>query len=241
MNETPFEQFIALVQVDQNINTLRETITSLTNQNQQTENVDKSNNENLEKIKTKLHDIRKEVDSKELEMKILDDQEADKKKRLDQVANHKEYQSIKNEIDQLKKAQHALEDTLVKAWNSLETVKKEHELAITVFEQQHQGLFDKISQNDNKIAEITQQIELLLKDRLEKEKTVPAEWLEKYAIMRTKITNPVVPVIDGNCSACFYKVSAQDTQLLKRRKLVQCKDCFRLLYLPEAQGSEQSE
>ena len=50
----------------------------------------------LEKIKTKLHDMRKEVDAKELEMKMLDLQETDKKKRLDTVANHKEYQSIKD-------------------------------------------------------------------------------------------------------------------------------------------------
>ena len=64
---------------------------------------------------------------------------------------------------------------------------------------------------------------------------------EKYAVMRAKVTDPVVPVIDGSCSACFYKISPQDMQLLARRKLVQCKDCFRLLYLVEAQKQKSVE
>lgn len=75
----------------------------------------------------------------------------------------------------------------------------------------------------------------MINERLHKEKGLPEEWLEKYAIMRARINDPVVPVFDGNCSACFYKISVQDMQFLKHRKLIQCKDCFRLLYLEGAQ------
>lgn len=76
-----------------------------------------------------------------------------------------------------------------------------------------------------------------MQDRQSKEQAVPAEWLEKYATMRARVTDPVVPVINGDCSACFYQVSTQDMQQLRHRKLLQCKDCFRLLYLPEVQGN----
>ncbi len=168
-------------------------------------------------------------------MKTLDLQETDKKNRLDRVANHKEYQSIKEEIDQLKKAQHALEDSLMAAWNHLETAKKEYEAAGQTADQKNKQLHEQIEANNQKIAQIRTETNQLVQERAQKETGVPAEWLEKYAIMRAKVTNPVVPVYDGNCSACFYKISAQDMQFLRHRKLVQCKDCFRLLYFEQAQ------
>lgn len=241
MNETPFEQFIALVQVDQQINTLNASIASFENQNQENQRVIESHKKLLEQVKTKLHDVRKDVEAKELEMKILDQQEAEKKKRLEFVANHKEYQLIKAEVDLLKKGQHSLEDGLMHAWNQLELTKKEYDAAVKEFESQEKKIQDQIEEDNKKISDIKHQVDGLIKDRVEKEFVVPSEWLEKYAIMRAKVADPVVPVIDGSCSACFYKVSAQDMQFLKRRKLVQCKDCYRLLYLPEAHQSEEPQ
>lgn len=235
MSQTPFEQFISLVEVDQKINTLNKSIKALEQENAANKQADEAHRAVLEKIKQKLHDMQKEVDSKELEMKTLDMQEADKKKRLETVANHKEYSSIKGEIDVLKKAQHALEEGLMQAWNQLETAKKELESGSNQYEQQHQKTQEQIAASTAKIAEVHSQIDALMGERLEKEKAVPAEWLEKYAVMRARVSDPVVQVIDGSCSACFYKIPPQDMQSLARRKLVQCKDCFRLLYLPEAQ------
>jgi predicted nucleic acid-binding Zn-ribbon protein len=235
MTQTPFEQFISLVEVDQKINGLNKSIKALEKENAAHKQSEETNIAALEKIKQKLHDMRKEVDAKELEMKTLDSQEAEKKKRLETVGNHKEYSSIKAEIDQLKKAQHTLEDTLVQVWNQLETVKKEAENATQQYEQQHQKSQELIQHNDQKILEVNQQIAALTQERTEKEKAVPAEWIEKYGVMRARVTDPVVPVVNGSCSACFYKISAQDMQFLTHRRLVQCKDCFRLLYLPEVQ------
>jgi len=241
MNGTPFEQFIALVEVDQQINALNAAIASLEKQNAETKRLEESQQSLLEKVKNKLHDFRKEVELKELEMKTLDQQESEKKKRLETVANHKEYQSIKTEIDQLKKEQHELEDGLMSAWNQLETVKKEYESALKAYEEQQTKVHNQLEENNKKIADLKRQVDGFIKDRVEKEFVVPAEWLEKYAIMRAKVSDPVVPVVEGNCTACFYKVSAQDMQFLKRRKLVQCKDCYRLLYLPEAHQSDGTQ
>ncbi len=235
MDQTPFEQFISLVEVDQKINSLNKSIKAVEQENAANKQADEAHLAVLEKIKQKLHDMQKEVDSKELEMKTLDLQEADQKKKLETVANHKEYSSIKAEIDVLKKAQHTLEDGLMQAWNQLETARKELESANQQYEQQHQNSQEQIAASDTKISEIRSQISALMSERAEKEKSVPAEWLEKYAVMRARVSDPVVPVREGNCSACFYQISPQDMQFLARRKLVQCKDCFRLLYLPEAQ------
>ena len=72
MTETPFEQFISLVEVDQKINGLNKSIKTLEQENAAHKQADEANLAALERIKQKLHDMRKEVDSKELEMKTFD-------------------------------------------------------------------------------------------------------------------------------------------------------------------------
>jgi predicted nucleic acid-binding Zn-ribbon protein len=235
MTQTPFEKFIALVEVDQKINFLNNQIA--THRKKIADLVQESQSHLLahEKIKEKYELTRKEVDAKELEMKILDQQESKKKVKLDHVANHREYQSIKAEIDLLKKSQHDLEGSLIGAWNQLENTKKELDASDVIYQQHQVEIKQQIDERENQIKEVLSQVDQLLADRIQKDQNMPAEWLEKYSIMRARVSDPVVPVLDGSCSACFYKVSAQDMQDLRRRKLVQCKDCYRLLYLQEAQ------
>lgn len=235
MTQTPFEKFIALVEVDQKINSLNNQIAAHRKKIADLGQESQSHLLSHEKIKEKYELTRKEVDAKELEMKILDQQESEKKVKLDQVANHREYQSIKAEIDLLKKSQHDLEESLISIWNQLENTKKELDASAIAHQQQDVQIKQQIEQNETQINQITDQIDELLKVRVELDQNMPVEWLEKYSIMRARVSDPVVPVLDGSCSACFYKVSAQDMQDLKRRKLVQCKDCYRLLYLQEAQ------
>lgn len=235
MSQNPFEQFIMLVHVDQKINSLHAVIQSLQKENAATIEQDLENQRMLDAIKQKLHDAHKEVDAKELELKVIDQQETDKKGRLEGVANHKEYQSIKAEIDVLKNKQHGIESELLALWNRSESVKRELEAATKKYEQQAHELIQKREHNVQQVDLLHQELKVLMAQREEKEKHIPAEWLEKYALMRTRVADPVVPAVHEICTACFYKVSAQDLQLLKRRKLIQCKDCFRLLYLPEAQ------
>ncbi len=216
MNGTPFEQFIALVQVDQKINSLNASIASLEKSNKENLAQEAAAQQALELVKNKLHDMKKEVD---------------KKNKLDRVANHKEYQLLKNEIDTIKQDQHNLEEGLMIAWNQLENARKEFDVAQKAFQEQSASIHEAIKKNQEKIESIKQDIQTIIEERVNKEKGLPEEWLEKYAIMRARVSDPVVPVLDGNCSACFYKISVQDMQSLKHRKLIQCKDCFRLLYL----------
>lgn len=235
MTQTPFEQFIALVEVDQKINALNTTISSHQKRIEALRTELSVNKQVCEKAKNKFDQTRKEVDDKELEMKTLDQQESEKKARLNTVANHKEYQSIKAEIDLLKKKQHDLEEQLMGVWNQLENAKKELDSANNLCQQQEEKIHQDIKQIEDEIAQLAAQRDLQLVERQQKEPSVPDEWIQKYAIMRARVTDPVVPVVNESCSACFYKVSAQDLQELRRRKLVQCKDCYRLLYLQEVQ------
>jgi len=229
-SETPLQLFIDLIEFDQSlvkrekqIETLKKEFTSIKNQQMKLQH-------ELEAAKMAFHQTKQEVDSCELEMKQLDQKIAQKKERLEQVTNHREYQSIKAEIDMVRREQHALEEQLVVAWQNFETAQKQFDAKKSAIEQQEHSLGEQNKQKIMASEQLQSEINQLTPQRQEKEKLVPAEWLEKYAIMRAKVIDPVVPAINGICSACSYLISEQDMSQLRKRKLVQCKDCFRLLY-----------
>lgn len=233
-SETPFHTFINLIECDQQIHQLMLQKKALDVQNEQFEKERSATEQQAKVSQSKWITLKKEVDARELEMKVLDGQEAEKKRRLEHATDYKMYQALKSEIAQIKLAQHNLEEGIIAAWDDLESAKREYDTQSTALAQKDIAIDSALAQNTQKSVEIDAQIEQLHAKRDTLEKQIPDEWRDKYTMMRARVPNPVVPVINGICSACFYRVLDQDILALTHRKLLQCKDCFRLLYLPEA-------
>jgi predicted nucleic acid-binding Zn-ribbon protein len=231
-HESAFNKFLDLIQLDQHIETLNRDSKKVEQEMALVTAQEHAATLQLNEAKKTVHDAQKKVDEHELEMKSLDTQEQEKKRRLEFISNHKEYQSLKSEIDLLKKKQSDLEDTLIHAWHLLEGAK-------TAYEAQHHTVQELVTQAQTQLREKQQALDELIRKhheqeliRKEKEEGIPSEWLDKYIMMRARVSDPVVPVVRGSCSACFYKVTEQDLVLLRRNKLIQCKDCYRFLYMP---------
>ena len=231
MNESPFRTFIELISFDRIIVKLEADLSTLEKEMRELKQQERVALESLEATKNVLNGAQKKVDTTEQDMKALDQKETEKKYRLENVTNHKEYQSIKSEIDILKEKQHQLEKDLLQAWNVLESAKKTYEQKQEEITQKTTQLHAALAEKEVKKTELLASIAELVKQRPEKEKSVPTEWVEKYAAMRSQVADPVVPVVNGNCTACYYKVPEQDLIMLRRNKLLQCKDCYRFLYI----------
>lgn len=180
--------------------------------------------------KEALHDITKQVDAKELEMKTLESQEADRKERMDHVVNQKEYKSIKHELETIGVQQHALEDVLIVSWNQLEVAKKVYDQKATEYQNNIQQVDTQIAQHTKDVEQLEQELAEQKKIRSNKEDHVPKEWLDKYTMMRARTVDPVTAVVDGSCGSCFYQLTDQDMILINRNRLLQCKGCYRFLY-----------
>lgn len=234
MNNSPFSAFIDLIALDQAIRTTQKNIAQLKQETDLCIEQKKELTDRFDQFQKHVHNLRKEVDALELEMKALDQQERIKKKHLDHLKNVHEYQPLKKEIDHLKQAQHHAENNLMSIWNKLEIAQKELEEQ----QKQYTAKIDEINQLINEKSEqvktLSQQLEKTKESRPQKEIGIPSEWLEKYSHMRLRVADPVVPVMRGGCSACFYTITDQELLRLKRKALVQCKGCFRLLYMQEA-------
>lgn len=231
MNNHLFNALIDLVDFDQQTIALKNNVSKLENETSVIERQRISLEKSLEEAKNIFQDIKKYVDLSELEIKGLDQQIKDKKIQLDQVANQKEYISIKKEIEQLQKKQNDSEEPLVHSWNRLEQVRIDYKKQEEDYEKNLLKIKDQIEENLKNIDQAKNDLKQHLEKRDEKVKIVPKEWLEKYEVLGSRVPDPFVPVDRGSCTACFYDVTPQAMVELKNGKLVQCKGCYRFLYI----------
>lgn len=227
---TPFGLFIDLINFDKDIHVRELEIQKQKQAIVLQEEKKKQSADDLAQTRGALHDITKLVDEKELEMKSLEAQEAEKKKRMDHVTNQKEYKSMRHEIELIAAQQLAIENILLAAWNQFEHVKKEYEKKETAYHQIITDIDVQIHKHMQDIAILEQEVTDRQKVRAQKATHVPQEWYDKYMMMRARTADPVVPVLDGSCSACFHYLTEQDLLLIKKNKLMQCKGCYRFLY-----------
>ncbi len=230
MENKAFESFLDLITFDQSFHATEAEIKLLTEEQKDILLTSSALNQIIQKERAHVAALHKEVDARELEMKVLDGQGDVAKTRLSQVANEREYKAIKHEADGIKKKQHDYEAILLEVWGTYESAQKE-------CEKKEKELQEKVSNGNKRLEEIKErlallqeQLDLLLQERDKKEKSVPEEWLEKYSRMRNSVTNPVVLAVQGACSACFYSLLPQDAFMVKRGQLVQCKGCYRFIY-----------
>lgn len=231
MKSIEFQKFIDLVAFDQDL-------ISIENKIKQSQDIQNGLLADIQRLQTDFQDIkqaqqqaRMAVDEKELSMKVLDGQEAALKKKLEAVSNQKEFKSLEKETLAVNEQRIAQEQQLVVLWNKLEALGKTYEFKHKLFEEQSAQFHEQVEKVTQEIATLHEELKNLLALRQEKEQGVPQEWLDMYINMKGKVSNPVVPVVGDSCDACFYSVIPRDLQALRQNKLMQCRDCYRLLYI----------
>ena len=235
MSDFPFQKFIKLVAFDQEIRSLEHQLSLLKNECDAYEAEIVRRNAELDVAKRHKDAMQREVDKQELEMKVLQEKQDEKERLLAKTTHPKECQALYHEIALIKQEQHDFEEQLLEAWHKLENATREYR----ALQQEIQKKIDDVTELIQKNKEQQQAAQHVLderqKNRTSYEEGIPLEWLEKYALMRRAVANPVVPVINNSCSACFYQVVAQDLARLRNNALLQCRDCYRFLYMEHAQ------
>ena len=115
-----------------------------------------------------------------------------------------EYRALKTEIDQLMEEQQKIENEVATSWTDLENAQHDGE-------QLEDRLLKEIEEHDIQVQAQEESLNTLNEQiigksllRAELEKHVPEEWRDRYAMMRKSVADPVVPALNGSCSACFY-------------------------------------
>lgn len=235
MKATPFQAFLELVKFDQQFHDLS---TQLRTHKQELASIEKELKDldtREQELRRRVHDARKSADEHELGMKELVQSESDRKERLEKITHQKEYEALKKEIAGIRQRQQEYEKELVAAWNRVDTIQKELKSSHDQIEQRRTQLMVVFAQKKDQIADLEKKFAHYEQGRMVLLKDVPPEWIDKYNMMRELVTDPVVPVVHGSCGSCFYAIPANVLVALRKGKLVQCKDCYRLLYMESEQ------
>lgn len=173
---------------------------------------------------------RKELHSLEMDAKDLLAQGKKKEKQLSLIQNPREYSSIEHELQVLQKKREELEERIFVLWEYLE--------------HNEQRLKQKKHDSENQIQLLAQEVQAKRKQQVALEEEMVSdnerrtililrllpEWQAKYTALSQQHHNPIVSVVGNACAGCFYPISPNDLAQLARHKVLQCKECFRLLY-----------
>src|SRR5436190_629010 len=99
MNDHPFLQFIELVNFDQKIQSLENQKIAVENEISALKMQEDEYARGINDLDKRVFQLKKQVDEQELEMSVLDQKEKDKKKLFENLADYKDYQALKIEVD----------------------------------------------------------------------------------------------------------------------------------------------
>lgn len=231
MQESPFHAFLSLVHFDQETNKLRAHIQKVQQEIKHIEHAKNLLDQRLVIAKQEWQNARKIVDEHELTMKTLEDERLRKVALLEQVTSGKEHQALRKEIDTIKQKQHIIEQQLIAVWNTLDASKKAYESFSKSLEPEHTKYKTLHDEQEARLYDLINLVQSRETERATKIEGLPHEWLEKYAMMRMSVEDPVVSIQQDSCSSCYSHLSKQELIDLRRNVLLQCKGCFRFLYI----------
>jgi len=95
MSDHPFLRFIDLVNFDQKLYSFENEQKNIVAEINAVKKQEEEYAHILEDMHKRVFQAKKKVDEQELEMKVLDQKEKEKKKKLENLSDYKEYQAIK--------------------------------------------------------------------------------------------------------------------------------------------------
>lgn len=231
--ENPFYAFISLVATD---NKLQQVYRQQENAVLALERLvleQETKQRDIQGLQVRLHELKKQLHAKELELQLLQDRVRTKRHKLDQIASPREYLSLQNELAELEKSVAQEQDIVLHDMVAVEEIMPRLQDQQAQFDQYLKEYELKCVEIKTQQEKLEQALEALMTTRVEQEKLVYPPLLEQYETMKQKIANPAMPVVGGACGGCFYTITAQELNMLKRHKIVHCAECYRLLYILE--------
>ncbi len=192
--------------------------------------------DNLSQLKETIKRLRLKTNELEVSLKATQQQEKKYEKQMDEAAGKKEYDALRHEIDQAQKTVVRLNDEILETMMAAE----EHTAQIPAAEKALQkaredfALYEKDWQE--RLASWTEQRQQALRQLAEVEASLPEEFQDFYQrLVKTRGDDALATVNNRICESCYTEITPQMNNDLLRSLFVLCKNCGRILYLPESQ------
>lgn len=179
--------------------------------------------------KCKLTTSQKELQLKEREGAILDT-----RAKLNAASTNKEYQALVDQIAADEQANSVLSDEILESFDKIERL----EGVVTEKEEEYKsakGDFDKLKQKiEGEKGSLEADVARLDEERIELEKTLPSDIKQDFdRIVGTRGEDGLACVEGEFCGHCNQMINPQMFNELLLERMVLCKSCGAILYLPE--------
>jgi predicted nucleic acid-binding Zn-ribbon protein len=183
--------------------------------------------ESIKKLKITLHE-------KEVSLKSQHQVIAKHEKQLNEASSRKEYDTLRAEIESDKKVCSKIEDGILDVMSEIETRAiqiPEYEKAVQKAKEDTARVISDVQTRRN---EFTDRLNETLKSIHDVEVALPEDVKALYdRLVAAKGDSAMASVQERTCSACYTEITAQNLNDLMQERLVLCKNCGRILYLPE--------
>ena len=191
-----------------------------------------TSNSEMTRLTQSLEQISKE--RRRVDGELSDQQELLKKYQgqLMQVKNQQQYAAAWKEIDATRKHVKELEESVLKSMTEAEGVQKQLD--------ERKGGYDDLKSRYDKahaewqgsLGDLRKESEDLKKRAAAIEATLPPRLRDEFhKIFSQRQKVAVAKVINDSCNSCRTRIRPALFQQLKRRELVRCEGCHRILYL----------
>lgn len=189
----------------------------------------------LETAKEKMQRTQLTLSQKELSLRERENRILDVRSKLNSCSTNKEYQALIEQIAADEQANSVLSDEILEL---LDKVEADHEVvnqAQASVEEADEQLTNVKSKVEAARASLESDLAKVDSDLKACESQLPAEVrLEYQRVVRAHGEDALAPLDNEEvCGGCFQRITPQMINELKLSRLVFCKSCGRLLYVPE--------
>lgn len=190
--------------------------------------------EELAKLQAEHKAARVRSDQKQLLLKSGEEKILGLKGKLNAAASNREYQALKDQIAADQMAGSVLADEI------LEAMEKIDELAAALAEHQQkiEAAKQELAKAQQAVAaqagELDSEINRLEAELLTAEASLPADFIDTYQrLVKGKGSDAMAEAQGDFCGGCYQQLTPNNLAELKMMQSITCRNCGRLVYMPE--------
>jgi predicted nucleic acid-binding Zn-ribbon protein len=174
------------------------------------------------------------IHEKEVTLKENADRVARYQQQMNTATSRKEYDALQHEINHTRQASRVLEDEILATMETLEEKTRqlpELQNALAQAQAEHRKAQEQIA---GRQSDLEQQLAEATAALAAAEANVPADIRPQYTRLVSAFgADALAPVTNRSCAGCYNELTAQGYNDLRAGRIVFCKSCGRILYLPE--------
>ena len=198
----------------------------------------------IDKIKSEIDELKAAIANKKIEIQTAKVSVDKYKAQQDNVRNNREYDFLTKEIEFQTLEIELCEKKIKEFTEEVEAKTAEVEKSTVELEERDKDLVQKKNELDEIIAETKQEEEKLRDKAKNLELTIEPRLLQAFKRIRKNSRNGlgIVYVQRDACGGCFNKIPPhRQLDIRKRKKIIVCEYCGRLMIDPELAGVEMEQ